>query len=159
MRVRPTSVLVILTLSLCCNAAAPGSKESSFKGRIAAYRPADRIGQVASSVLNRELLLFHVDGTGETLLKLVYLHQGYSDLKDNVLSGAQGISISARRDPSCDQDLGTFEKEALAITIEGDKGASTERVVFSSQSSLPAKSYRIKCYVLERWTPLNAKHK
>jgi hypothetical protein len=111
-----TSVLIILAVSLCCGAASAAGKKTSFKGRIAAYRPADRM-QVVSFVANKELLLFQTDAASHDLLKIVYVHQGFSDLKGDVLSGAQDISISVRRNPSCDQALGAFEKEAPAARL------------------------------------------
>ncbi len=148
-----TTVLIIMLVSLCFGAAIASGKKTSFKGRIAAYRPADRM-QVVSSVANKELLLFQTDGARHDWLKIVYVHQGFSDLKGDVLSGAQDISISVRRDPSCDQALGAFEKEALAVPLEGTT-ASTERVVFAASVPRPPESYQMKCYVLKRWEPVN----
>jgi hypothetical protein len=148
-----TSVLIILTVSLCCCTASAAGKKASFNGRIAAYRPADRM-QVVSFVANKELLLFQTDGASQDVLKIVYVHQGFSDLKGDVLSGAQDISIFVRRDPSCDQTLGAFEKEAPAIPLEGNT-ASTERLVFAASVPRPPESYQMKCYVLKRWEPVN----
>lgn len=144
-------LVAILVALLCSNAASPTNRKSPFKGRIAAYRPADRM-QVVSFAQNRELLLFHVHGASEEFLKLVYVHQRFSDLKDDVLGGMQSISISARRDPSCDQTFGAFEKDAPAIPLQDGGTASTERIVFAAAMSRPAESYRMKCYILEHWT-------
>ena len=105
------SVPIILIALLCCGAASASGKKASLKGRIVAYRPADRM-QVVSSVANKELLLFQIDGARRDLLKIVYVHQGFSDLKGDVLSGTQDISISVRRDASCEQTLAAFLKEA-----------------------------------------------
>ena len=152
MKVRVLSVSIAMAAFLCSNAATPAPKRASFKGRIVAYRPADRM-QVASFVVNKELLLFQTAGETPELLKLVYLHQGYSDLKGDILSGAENISISARRDPSCDQALGAFEKEAPSIPLEGsDSMASTKPIVFARLVSRPPDAYRMKCYRLEHWT-------
>jgi hypothetical protein len=148
-----TSLLIILVVSLCSAASASG-KKVTFKGRIAAYRPADRM-QVVSAVANKELLLFQTESVSHDWLKIVYVHQGFSELKDDVLSGTREVFISIRRDASCDQTLGAFEKEAPAIPLKGDSTASsTERVVFASSVTRPPKSYRLKCYVLERWEPM-----
>jgi len=152
-----TSALVILALALCCGVASPAGKKTSFKGRIAAYRPADRM-QVVSFVANKELLLFQKGGADHELLKIVYVHQGFSDLKGDILSGAQDISISVRRDPSCDQTLGAFEKEAPAVPLEGSSTASTEQVVFAASVSRPPESYRMNCYELQHWTPVKESH-
>jgi hypothetical protein len=92
-----TSVLLILTVLLCYGAPSAAGKKTSFKGRIAAYRPVDRM-QVVSFVANKELLLFQTESASNDWLKVVYAHQGFSDIKDDVLSGAQAISISVRRD-------------------------------------------------------------
>ncbi len=153
MRAR-TSVLLVLVIALCCGVACHAGKKTSFKGRIAAYRPADRM-QVVSFVANKELLLFQRDVADHELLKIVYVHQGFSDIKGDVLSGAQDISISVRRDPSCDQALGAFEKESPAVPLEGGSTASTKRIVFAPSAPRPPESYRMKCYVLERWEPVN----
>jgi hypothetical protein len=111
--------------------------------------------QVVSFVLNKELLLFQTEGAKGELLKVVYVHQGFSDLKGDVLAGKQSISLSVHRDPSCDQTLGEFQKEAPAIPLEGDGGsASTERVVFAGAASRPPESYRLKCYSLRSWAAL-----
>jgi hypothetical protein len=151
------SVLMVVAVSLCCGAAYAAGKKSSFKGRIAAYRPADRM-QVVSFVSNKELLLFQTDTASHDLLKIVYVHQGFSDIKDDVLSGARDISISVRRDPSCDQTLGAFEREAPVIQLEGSSTASsTARVVFAASVSRPPELYRMKCYELEHWTPVDPK--
>ncbi len=152
MRTR-TWVPVILAVVLCCGVASPAGKKLSFKGRIVAFRPADRM-QVVSFVANKELLLFQRDVAGHEVLKIVYVHQGFSDLKGDILSGAQDISISVHRDPSCDQALGAFEKEAPAVPLEGGGTASTERVVFAASVSRPPESYRMKCYALQHWTTL-----
>lgn len=145
---------VILIASLCCDAAASASGPTvDFKGRIAAYRPAERM-QAISSVANRELLLFQAADARRDLLKIVYVHQGFSDLKGDVLSGAQEISVSVRRDASCDQTLGAFEEEAPSISLQGGEvgtDVSTERVAFASSVFHPPESYRMRCYVLTRW--------
>ncbi len=152
-----TLLLIVLAVSLSCGVASAAGKKASFKGRIVAYRPADRM-QVVSFVANKELLLFQTDAASYALLKIVYVHQGFSDLKDDVLSGVQDISISVRRDASCDQVLAAFEKEAPAVTLEsgGSSAASTERIVFAASMSRPSASYRMKCYVLKSWTPVKA---
>ena len=88
-------------------------------------------------------------------MKIVYVRQGFSDLKGDILSGGQGISIIVRRDRSCDQVLGEFEKEAPAVPLEGgDIGVATARIVFAAWVSRPPESYWMKCYALQHWTPL-----
>jgi hypothetical protein len=146
-------MLAILPVVLCYGVGSPAGRKLSFQGQIAAYRVADRM-QVVSFVANKELLLFQKEGTDHELLKIVYVHQGFSDLSGDILSGAQDISISVRRDPSCDQDLGAFEEEAPAVPLDGARTASTERVVFAASVHRPPESYRMKCYALEHWTPL-----
>ncbi len=152
-----TSVLIVLLLALFCFTASASGKKISFKGRIAARRPSDGM-QVASFVINQELFLFRTeDGKW---LKLVYRHHGYSDMKGDIRSGSQDISISVQRNPSCDQTVGAFEKEAPAVPLEGaSAAASTERVVFASSVSRPPESYQMKCYVLEHWEPVSPGNK
>lgn len=155
MKARPLP-LIVLAVLLCCGMASAAGKKTSFKGRIVAYRPADRM-QVVSFVANKELLLFQTDAASRALLKIVYVHQGFSDLKGDVLSGVQDIFISVRRDASCDQALGAFESEARAVTLEGgSSAASTERIVFAASMLRPSESYRMKCYVLRSWAPIKA---
>jgi len=74
--------------------------------------------QVVSSLANKELLLFKTDGTSSDILKIVYIHQVFSELNADVLSGAQDISISVRRDASCDESLSAFVKESPTIPLE-----------------------------------------
>jgi len=151
MKIRLISLLMVLAALFCCDVANSAGKKSLFKGRIVAYRPVDRM-QVASFVANKELLLFQTAGDKPELLKLIYVHQGYSDLKDDVVSGAQSISISVRRDRSCDQALGAFEKEAPSIPLQGSGSTvSTQPIVFASSVSRPSDSYKMKCYLLEHW--------
>ncbi len=148
------SIAVILLASLCYSATSFAGRKLTFKGRIAAYRPADKVGQVVSFVINRELFLFRTeDGK---LLKLVYRHNGFSDIVGSVLSGSANILISARRDHSCDETLGAFEANAPDIPLmeDGKKFGSIQRLVFSASVPLPPQTYRMKCYVLQRWSAL-----
>src|SRR5208282_5051855 len=115
-----------LTIAYRCGEAGPASKKSSFTGLIAAYRPADRL-QVVSAVSNTEVVLFQRDGANRGLLKIVYVHQGFSDLKDEVLSGERRISVTVRRDSSCDQSMAAFEKEAPVIPVQGDGATASTK--------------------------------
>jgi hypothetical protein len=150
---------VVLTISaifmLCYSTTNYAGRKVSLKGRISAYRLADRMFQVASSVENRELFLFQVEGKNAVLVKLVYVHPGYSDIKANALSGAENIEIVVHRNVSCDETLYEFERDAPAIPIEGDVRSMSAKIIFTEERSqqLP-KSYPLKCYVLDQWKTL-----
>jgi hypothetical protein len=154
-RLRWASIVIMSAVLLCCSAANCAGRKSSLRGKITAYRPADRMLQVASFVENRELFLFQVEGKSETLVKLVYVHQGYSNIKEDVLSGAKGIAIIAHRNKSCDQTLDLFEKDAPVIPVENDARTVDERVIFTDvRPRSMSKSYLLKCYVLDHWEPM-----
>lgn len=157
MRLHVVLGVAALTLLTHCNATADSRKGRSFRGRVVAYRPADRM-QVASFAANKELLLFQVNASRQQILKLVYTHYGYSLMKGDILSGRRAISAFVVRDQTCDESLESFEKEAPAIPLQGKSSVSTERVVFSRHASLPPRLYRMSCYVLERWAPLTQNH-
>jgi hypothetical protein len=147
--------LILWAVVLCFNSLDYASSKSTFKGSIAAYRPEDRMIQVASFVENRELLLFRVEGNNGPVLKLVYTHQGYSDIKDDIIRGAKKIAIVVHRDSSCDQRLDLFEKDARSVPMEGNSNGASEKIIFNDNRSgqLP-KSYILKCYKLDQWTPI-----
>jgi hypothetical protein len=145
------ALLVILSASIPSNGHGDGPKTLSFTGRISAYRPADRM-QVVSFVANQEFLLFQKKNHGHEWLKLVYAHQGFSDLDGDVLAGNQDITIYVRRDSSCDQNLADFEKSGTSVLLEGSTTV-TNRVLFASSVSRPPDSYRMKCYALTKWKP------
>lgn len=146
---------IVAAALLCCVVAGSMESKASLKGRIVAYRPADRLAQVVSFVANKEIFLFRVNGNGGRILKLVHVHHGYSDIKDDVLRGSIQISVVAHRDRSCDQTLESFEKDAPAVPIQGDSSAVIEPIVFADKSLRLEKSYKLKCYVLDRWQPLD----
>jgi len=159
MRCHRMTLKTIAAALLCCVGAGSTGGKASFKGRMAAYRPADRLAQVVSFVANREVFLFRVNGGEGKILKLVYVHQGYSDIKDDVLHGSIEISVAAHRDRSCDQTLESFEKDAPTVPIQGDSGAVIEPIVFADKSLRLEKSYMLNCYVLDRWQPLATEHR
>jgi hypothetical protein len=150
-------LLAILGITLCC-AAAPASEKVSFKGRIVAYRPADRL-QVVSFVSNKEVLLFQRAGAGREWVKLVYVHQGFSKFSGDVLSGVHPISVLVRRDPACDQSFGELLEDAPVVRWEGSSKEAMQRVVFAASVPRPPKSYRLRCYALDSWTPLKVSQK
>jgi hypothetical protein len=147
MRFRGVILLfVFVVLSYCCFNYA--CKKSSFKGKIAAYRIND--WQYASMVENKEVFLFRVEEEPETLIKLVYIHRGYSDIKDDVRSGKRSIEIIASRYKQCDQTLEMFEKDAP----RGNEPEVDPIIYSDTWDQHLSKSYPIKCYVLNSWEPI-----
>jgi hypothetical protein len=157
--IRSRQIFIALTMlaiiMIFCSAANFTSRRSSLHGRIVAYRLADRIFQVASSIENREHFLFQVEGLNEELVKLVYVHYGYSDIKDDVISGDVKIAIVAQRNRSCDETLDKFEKNAYLIPVEGEGHTIGEKIIFADEKyrQIP-KSLHLKCYVLDHWEPI-----
>ena len=151
-------LLLLVSAFVCGTVRDLAAKPREFRGRIAAYRPADRI-QVGSFTPNKELFIFQPAETSGLLLKLTYEHQGYSDLPENVISGGTAVSVFADRDQSCDQSLGSFESGAHAVPIEGGVPASMEAIIFAAGVPRLPKSYSLKCYVLRRWSPIGGVRK
>lgn len=123
----------------------------SFTGRIVAYRPVDFM-QVASSVENREVLLFRAAGSKHRVLKLVYVHQGYSDITAELRGGLKDIRVNVRRDSSCDGSVGSYETDARQVPVDGSPLEKTRRVVFSGDA--PPASSHLSCYLLVGWKPV-----
>jgi hypothetical protein len=61
-------------VALCgINAVAAGRANlTSIRGHVVAIRPAERLGQVVSGVVNRETFLLRVDGKAGEIVKVVY---------------------------------------------------------------------------------------
>lgn len=105
---------------LCgANVVAAGSSNStSIRGHIVAFRPAERLGQVVSGVVNRETFLLRVDGKAGEIVKVVYEHDGYSELSGAAAERNAGLALEVHRDRSCDGNYGQFVSEAPVLTSE-----------------------------------------
>lgn len=135
-------------LVLLCggNAVANGKSHlASIRGQIVAFRPAERIGQVVSGVLNRETFLLRVDGNGGDVLKVVYEHDGYSEISNS----SNEMALELRRDRSCDGNYRQFVSESPVLASEDKTNAVPPMTMVGGFNGLPP-SYRLKCYRLSR---------
>ena len=156
-KVRVVSSLALALATLAYNVTAADSLErkKTLVGQIIAYRPAEMLRQVASSVLNKESFLFAVDGTAteiETrMIKVVYEHFGYSDLGQPVLSNSPLMRLRVRRNPACDESYHSFVVSSPTMPDQSG-GGSTEALVFVAKyrdiKISPAQLLR--CYALQK---------
>ncbi len=136
--------LVVLSSA---NAVANGrSHLTSLHGRIVAFRPAERIGQVVSGAVNRETFLLAIDGKAREIVKLIDEHDGYSELSN---STNDHVILEVRRDRSCDGSYGQFILESPVMTSEDKSSAVPPLTRLGSFTGLPP-SYQLKCYRLNR---------
>ena len=138
-------------VALCgVNAVAAGRANlTSIRGHVVAIRPAERLGQVVSGVVNRETFLLRVDGKAGEIVKVVYEHDGYSELSGAAAERNAGLALEVRRDRSCDGNYGQFVSEAPVMTSE-DKTESIPPVTMLEGFNGLSQSYKLKCYRLAR---------
>ena len=128
---------------------------TKMKGQIIAYRPAERVSQVASHVMNRESFLFKVTTAGSdsqpVVTKLVYEHFGYTDLGDDVLNKTPTLQLSAHRDSTCDETYGAFVQNSPTLTEDQARNDSTEKVIFIGpfQTIKLSPEQPLRCYKLQ----------
>jgi hypothetical protein len=136
---------------LCgANVVAAGSSNStSIRGHIVAFRPAERLGQVVSGVVNRETFLLRVDGKAGEIVKVVYEHDGYSELSGAAAERNAGLALEVHRDRSCDGNYGQFVSEAPVLTSEDKTDSIPPVTMLEGFNGLP-QSYKLKCYRLAR---------
>jgi hypothetical protein len=133
--------------------AGAGAKKTNLVGEIIAYRPAERISQVVSFVMNEETFLLNVSGSrtsGLTVAKLVYRHFGYSDLGAEVLDRTPTLRLKVRRDHTCDESYGGFVSSAPVISDPSGQ-VHNEPVIFIGKFGdvkLPAEQ-ELKCYTMQ----------
>jgi hypothetical protein len=152
--------LAALTLIVCQDKSpSPAAGQRTLGGHIVAYRPGDRVIQVVSHVINVEKLLFKVnppnnDGHPE-VIKLEYLHMGYSEISDGDLDGSRSLMVTAMRKPDCDESFSHYLTSAPRPRDERGKSqrdSQFQTVVFTGgtkQSDFSPES-RLECYVVER---------
>jgi hypothetical protein len=135
--------------------AAGWRRHTKMKGQIIAFRPFDRIVQMASFVENRETFLFRVVTPGSNsrpvIVKLVYEHFGYSDLGEDVTSKSPLLRLRVRRDKTCDETYATFVQNSPTIQDDDGKEFSMEKVVFIGlleKTNIPAQQ-QLKCYKMQ----------
>jgi len=148
------AVVVIVFLTIVIGTAGVLQGHAKLKGQIIAYRPADRVLQVASHVLNKEYFLFRVNNSKSNsqtvVMKLVYEHFGYSDLGDDVLSKTPVLQLNVRRDRTCDETYGDFVRNSPALRDEQAKNDPGEKIIFIEpfQKMKLSPEQPLKCYKL-----------
>jgi len=133
-------------------ASAAPPADDVIKGQIIAYRPAERVSQAASHVLNEESFLLSVNTSKpQPVVRLVYQHFGYSKLGDDLLSKTPTLQLSVRRDATCDQTYGAFVQNAAALSDDRGKSDLAKKVIFigSFQEIKLAPKSILKCYKLQ----------
>lgn len=148
-------IVVALILSIATITRTAGvPRVRTMKGQIIAYRPAERVIQVASHVLNKESFLFRVS-TSESnpqpvVTKLIYEHFGYSQLGDLLLNKTPTLQLSVRRDTTCDETYKGFVENSGTLNDDRTKNDPGERVVFlgSFQRMKLSPEQILKCYRL-----------
>jgi hypothetical protein len=149
-------VALIASVTVVIAAAGPQRGHTKIKGQIIAYRPAERVLQVVSHVLNKESFLFKLSTTGlnsqPVVTKLVYEHFGYSELGENVLSKTPTLQLSVQRDTTCDETYGAFVQNSLTLGEGQTKNDSDDKVIFigSFQTKRLSPKQPLKCYKLQR---------
>jgi hypothetical protein len=127
-------------------AVAAGKSNLTFiKGRIVAFRPAEQILQTVSFVVNQETLLLRIAGKKGQIVKIVYEHDGYSEM----LESNDGMTLKVRRDRTCDGDYGQYVMKAPILTSDDKEIVIPRITMIGGFNGLPS-SYKLKCYRLER---------
>jgi hypothetical protein len=141
-------------LTLVTSGAGTQVKKTNLVGQIIAYRPAEKISQVVSFVMNEETFLLNVSGSrmsGLTVAKLVYKHFGYSDLGAEVLDRTPTLHLKVRRDHTCDESYGAFVSGSPVFESK-PKGIVMEKVLFIGRFrdiKLPPEQ-TLKCYTMRQ---------
>ncbi len=131
-------------------------RRTTMKGQIIAYRPVERVSQLASHVLNKECFLFRVNtsrsNSPPVVIKLMYEHFGYSILGDDLLSKMPTLQLVVHRDSTCDETYGSFVENSPTFNDDRAKGDPEEKVIFigSFQEMKLSTEQILKCYRLER---------
>jgi hypothetical protein len=152
-------ILAVITLPLIAEALVAGrtpAHSETITGRIVAYRPLDRIIQMASFVPNRELFLFEVQAsnprTKPYIVKINYSHFGFTDITNEMLDNSTLLKLNVRRDQSCNETYSHSvstapeyrDKESGALTFKGIEFVTgSSRIALAPETKLP-------CYSLEK---------
>ncbi len=153
---RTIAVVLIVSLAIVTGIAGVQHGHTKVKGQIIAYRPADRILQVVSHVLNKESFLFKMSNSKSNshavVMKLVYEHFGYSDLGDDVLSKTPILELNILRDATCDETYGAFVQNAPTLREDQAQNDPSEKIVFIEpfQKMKLSPEQPLKCYRLQR---------
>jgi hypothetical protein len=152
---RTIAVVLIVSLAIVTGTAGVQRGHTKVKGQIIAYRPAERVLQVASHVLNKESFLFKVSpaesNSQPVVTKLVYEHFGYSDLGSDLLDKAPTLRLNAHRDTTCDETYGAFVQNSPTLNEDQAKSDSGDKVIFIGpfQTMKLSPEQPLKCYKLQ----------
>ena len=141
-------LVLTLTLGMAAPAHAQGQKNpgTPVRGTFLAYRPAERIGQVGSHVLNKESLLFRPVSQARNPIKLVYEHFGFSKFDQQTLESPSIVSLKAQRDRSCDETVSSFISNSPKLRSEAPDGRPVEPIVFLGEHAALNPNLRLDCY-------------
>jgi hypothetical protein len=150
LRVACVLVIPLVALGLA------STRKSKFVGRIVAYRPADRISQVASFSPNEEVFLFEIED-GKTrkrpqIVKIEYRHFGITNISQETLEATSLMILKAKRNASCDQTYDQFVSTAPTLREQGSENGFISGVSFIEKfKDLRIASEEIlRCYVIEK---------
>ena len=157
-------VVFFLIFSLMLFAASPfgfastrslraGESGQTIRGRIIAYRPAERIAQMASFVANHETFLFERSGRPRReIVKLVFDHMGYSSLNPDSLTP---LTLTVTRVPKCDETYSSYSQNSPAFVDQDGNGGSVKGVVFlpAFENVTLTPDQILKCYRIDRMLP------
>jgi hypothetical protein len=156
---RPEPALAVIALAvpltLLTGPAGTQRELTKIEGQIIAYRPAERVSQVVSHVLNSESFLFKLrtarPKTQPVVTKVVYEHFGHSDLGDDVLRKTPMLQISARRDTTCDETYHSFLQSSPTLKDAQTGAELGEKIIFISpfQTTKLSPGQLLKCYRLQ----------
>jgi hypothetical protein len=148
MRIR---LIALCLIALCgLNAIAAGKQNAtSIRGHIVAFRPTERLSQVVSGVVNRETFLLRIEGKPGEIVKVLYEHDGYSEISGAAAEKNASLFLTVHRDRSCDGNYGRFVSEAPVLTSD-DKSFSVPPVTMLGDFKGLPLSYKLKCYRLAR---------
>jgi hypothetical protein len=148
MRTRHIACLLAILCSVTAIAAGKVNL-TSIRGHIVAIRPAERLGQVVSGVVNRETFLMRVDGQPGDIIKVLYEHDGYSEITGDVTEKNLALTLELHRDRSCDGNYEQFTSEAPVITSEDKTDSIPPVTMLGDFKGLPSAT-KLKCYRLGR---------
>jgi hypothetical protein len=123
----------------------------AIKGRVVARRTADSF-EAGSFVQNKAEFLFEVDSKQTKLIKLSYVHFGYSSLPDS-FRGGQDIRLLVKRNKQCDETLGSYIASAPYLRLlDVDSGKEHDTgmpgLVWNGLRTKLPDSYELSCYSL-----------
>lgn len=131
--------------------------ETVVRARLIAYRPAERVRQMASHVLNKEEFLFATLNAGQDqgrTIKVIYEHFGRSKTPDPTASEGAVYQLHLRRMKACDESVESYVKNSPRITSQPSATESpepkSEGILFLNGADAMSilQHQRLPCYLL-----------